>query len=196
MSGKEEFEPVRGPRFDILQDGEGEWLVARGQNGWVVKLFVIPFLALWLTGWSFGGIAAINALFNSEKFQLFLLVWLVGWVIGLAFALSWLGWLLAGKMRLAVRHGGLEFRWAMPLLSGIRRYNVREMRNLRPAGSMFGMHIPSLQPSAPPFFPFQQGGIRFSYGGRSVTVMHGLDEAEAEIAIAWLKQRLPSAESR
>ncbi len=67
MDNLEKFEPVLGPRFNTdFVDGR-EWIVARASKSW----FVIPFISIWLFGWTAGGIAALTQFLGGEA-QLFL----------------------------------------------------------------------------------------------------------------------------
>lgn len=44
--------------------------------------------------------------------------------------------------------------------------------------------------SYPPFFPIMHGSVQFDYGGRTMNLMPGLDEAEGQQIVEWLNQRL------
>lgn len=50
-----------------------------------------------------------------------------------------------------------------------------------------------MQPDYPPFVPMMSASVQFDYGGRTVGVMSGVDEAEAQQIVDWLAQRLPQS---
>lgn len=96
---------------------------------------LVLFLAVWLTGWTFGGAFAIRQLLTD--WQPFLLVWLTGWVVGealVAFALSWLLFgrtvitLDAHELRVEKLLFGHARRWSE------RREDVRAVRQVQDGG--------------------------------------------------------------
>ena len=187
MEDFDKFEAIRGPRFDTdFVDGK-EWIVARASKNW----FVILFISVWLLVWTAGGIAALTQLLGGEA-QLFLGVWLVGWAVGWVFAASWLGWQLAGQLQITTDGPALLYRWEMPLLSKLKRYDVRQIRNVRAGSASFPWGGKFMDVSYPPFFPDMPGSVQFDYGGRTVNVMSGLDQTEGQAIAAWLTKRLPN----
>ncbi|WP_343520267.1 hypothetical protein [Sphingomonas sp.] len=187
------FEPLPRARFSIEVDDGVEWVVSRARRNW----FALPFLAVWLTFWTFGGIAAIGALLTGSigaGERVFMALWLAGWAAGWVFAASWLGWQINGRSQIGVRDGALEYRWRMPLLSRTRRYDGREVRRLRAGRASWPWNGGGfMQPNYPPFFPMTPGSVQFDYGGRTINVMPGLDEAEGDAIAAWVGKRLPAA---
>lgn len=184
------FEPVPGARHRVeLRDGV-ECIVIPASRHW----FVMPFLAIWLVGWTIGGGAAMSQFVAAPGgFERgFLAVWLVGWAFGWVFAASWLLWQIGGEHRLAVYQGALVYRWRMPLLSRTRRYDAAQVRNLASADggwpAFFGGGMPAAKP---PFAPMQVGTIRFDYGVRTIRLVPGLDEAEGRIIVERLAAKLP-----
>ncbi len=186
MTSREQFEPLPEARFKVeLVDGI-EWITVRASRNW----FIIPFIGVWLTLWTFGGVAAFGQLFSGEA-QLFLAFWLVGWAVGWLFAASWLGWQLGGKLGVAVQAQAMTYHWAMPLVSRTKRYDAQQVKKLRAGRSMWPWGGGFMNVSYPPFFPTTQGSVQFDYGGRTMNLMPGLDEAEGQQIVDWLNQRLP-----
>lgn len=177
-------------RFSVEVDEGAEWIVARARRNW----FVIPFLVFWLTIWTSGGAVALAGLATGEMgARLFVAIWLVFWAVGWIFAASWLVWQFGGRSQVGVRGGALEYRWRMPLVSRTRRYDAREVRRLRAGRASWPWNASGfMQPNYPPFFPMTPGSVQFDYGGRTVNMMPGLDEAEGDAIAEWLAKRLPA----
>ena len=186
MSDLHQFEPLPEARFKIEYLEGTEWIIVRASRNW----FIIPFIGIWLTLWTFGGVAAFSQLILGEA-QLFLSLWLIGWAIGWLFAASWLGWQLKGRLRLTVQGQALIYNWSMPLVSKTKRYNAQQVRNLRAGRSMWPWGGGFMNVSYPPFFPMMPGSVQFDYGGRTMNFMPGLDEAEGQLIVDWLSRRLP-----
>lgn len=101
------FEPLPQARFRIEADEGVEWVVSCARRNW----FILPFLAFWLTIWTFGGIAALTALFTGDIGERwFVAVWLVFWALGWMFAASWIGWQVRGRSQIGVRGGARDGR--------------------------------------------------------------------------------------
>jgi len=189
MGVERDFEPVAGTRHRVeLVDG-AEWVVARARRNW----FVLLFVAVWLTGWTFGGISAVTDLVSHRQGGPFLVVWLIGWAFGWLFAASTIGWQLAGRTEASVHGGALVYRLTMPLFTRTRRYDARQVRRLRPATQpalpvAFGG---GMRDTHPPLFGGAPGSVQFDYGARTVRLLPGLDEAEGRMVAEWLGRRLP-----
>lgn len=179
-----EFEPVRAARFERTFDDGLEWTVVRASRNW----FVIPFISVWLFGWSAGGVAAISQFMSGES-RAFLALWLVMWAFGWVMAASWLGWQLAGSARVAVDGRALLYGWRMPLISRLKRYDITLVRNIR-AGKQFFPWSGFMNISYPPFFRGGPGSVQFDYGGRTINLLPGLDEAEGAQIAEWLEARV------
>ena len=188
MSDLQQFEPLPGARFKIEYFEGTEWIIVRASRNW----FIIPFIGVWLTLWTFGGVAAFSQLIRGEA-QLFLSLWLIGWAIGWLFAASWLGWQLKGRLRLTVQGPALIYNWSMPLVSKAKRYDAQQVRNLRAGRSMWPWGGGFMNVSYPPFFPMMPGSVQFDYGGRTMNLVPGLDEAEGQLIVDWLSRRLPQS---
>ena len=188
MDNSEQFEPIPGARFRMEFIEGTEWTVTRASRNWLV----IPFISVWLIGWTAGGIAAVTQFIRGEA-QLFLAVWLVGWVFGWLFAATWLGWQLAGRLQISVQGGALVYQWSMPLVTKTKRYDTQQIRNLRAGRATWPWGSGFMSVSYPPFIPTVPGSVQFDYGGRTVNVMPGLDEAEGSMIVDWLAPRLPTS---
>lgn len=185
MSDVGQFEPLPEARFKIEFVDGTEWIIVHASRNW----FIMPFIAVWLTLWTFGGVTAFDQLFFGEA-QLFVSLWLVVWAIGWLFAASWLGWQLRGRLRIAVQGQALIYNWSMPFVSKTKRYNVQQVRNLRAGRSMWPWGSGFMNVGYPPFFPMTPGSVQFDYGGRTMNIAPGLDEAEGQLIVDWLSRRL------
>lgn len=185
MNDFEKFEPIRKVRFEITFIDGVEWVVKRASRNWLL----IPFITVWLLGWTAGGIAAVTEFLSGEA-QLFLGLWLVGWAIGWVFAATWLGWQLGGRLQITTQGRALLYKWSMPLLSRTKRYDVQQVRNLRAGSVPWPWGIGFMSGGHPPFLPGTPGSVQFDYGGRTVSVMPGLDQAEGQAIADWLNRRI------
>ncbi len=186
MSNSGQFEPLPEARFKIEFVDGMEAITFHASRNW----FSILFIGVWLTIWTIGGFAAFSQLVFGEA-RLFLAIWHVGWAIGWLFAASWLGWQLGGKLRVSVQEQAMIYRWAMPFVSKTKHYDGQQVKNLRTGRSMWPWGGGFINVSYPPFFPMTFGSVQFDYGGRTLHLMPGLDEAEGRQIVEWLSKRLP-----
>jgi hypothetical protein len=92
-----------------------ETQIESGNDGVRIRLtppkpmVLIGFLAVWFTGWTFGGLSAIGGLLRGGfgLATLFLLAWLVGWLAGETIVGGLLAYLLAGEHTLSFTPAGL-----------------------------------------------------------------------------------------
>jgi hypothetical protein len=92
----------------------------------------IAFLGFWLTGWTFGGIAALYALTRAGwGGRAFLLFWLCGWVFGEVFAAKEIAWQLRGRELLLVTPNQLEIRKEIGGFARTRRLHLLTVDKVR-----------------------------------------------------------------
>jgi hypothetical protein len=189
MDSRSPYVPVPGARHRIeFRDGR-EWIVVKARRNW----FALPFLAVWLTFWTVGGVIAMTALFAGAGFdRAFLIVWLVGWAFGWAYAAGTILWQLTGRTMVSVGGGALTHAWRMLFIEREKQYRLSEVRNLRP-GDTAGLFGWSRQMGEmPPFMPRNtSGSVRFDYGARTVHLFPGLDEAEGRMIAVRLARLSP-----
>ena len=182
------FEPVGKERFTIEWIGREQWIVARATRSW----FTLLFFSIWLVFWTLGGGLAIATLLSDP--QLFIALWLVGWALGWVYAAATIAWQLTGKSQVTIANGALVHGWSMLLFKRAIRYDVTLITDIRPAvfsHTPLGYHAIM---SFPPFLPGikgMRGSVLFDYGGRTNSVMNGLDEAEGKAIAEWLNERMP-----
>lgn len=180
------YEKLREPRF-LIETVEGvEQVRVKARRNW----FVLPFLIVWLTFWTFGGIAAVTAF--MADFSLFLLIWLVGWAFGWIFAASTIAWQLGGAEIVRVAHGDVEHVVRMPGYAKARIYRGSEVGPVQTNGSSLPFLFTG-QGAYPPLFHLPFGSVKFRYGHRTIHLAAGLDEAEGEQIADWLNGRLSRA---
>ena len=184
MSDFERFEPVETGRFEQVRNDGLDWIIVRARRNW----FVIPFISVWLLGWSAGGVAAITQFISGEG-RAFLAVWLVFWAVGWIFAAGWLAWQLNGSARVAVDGRALIYAWQMPMVAKVKRYDLSQVRNIRAASQSFPWSG-FMDLSYPPFIQGFSGSVRFDYGGRTINLLPGLDEAEGSQIAELLQERI------
>ncbi|MEO0591021.1 MAG: hypothetical protein AAFZ11_10735 [Pseudomonadota bacterium] len=189
MSTTRPFEPVGKQRFTIEWIGREQWIVARATRSW----FMLPFFSLWLLFWTLGGVAAVATLLSEP--HLFIALWLVGWALGWVYVAVTIAWQLTGKSQVTIANGSLVHGWSMVFFKRAKRYDVTRITDIRPA--VFS-HTPlgyNAMMSFPPFLPGirgMRGSVLFDYGGRTNSIMNGLDEAEGKAIALWLNERMPA----
>jgi hypothetical protein len=179
-----QYEPIAKARFTVEKSPRGEVIRIKASR----QVFVMLFLPLWLVGWTFGGGAAIYALFT--QFQFFLLFWLCGWAVGWVAAAGILLWMFAGSETISLV--GLDIEIAHCALGFSRHWLYQ------------GSGIKHLSVANQPAWPFQfrwqvpfirtprNGSVKFDYGPRTIFVAPGLDEGEAQMIVEHLARRLPT----
>jgi hypothetical protein len=188
MASAPGFEPLPSARYSVETIDGAPWIVVRAARNW----FVLPFIAVWLTFWTFGGMAAMHQAASDPSSRPFLAVWLVGWAVGWVFAASIVGWQIAGRSQVSVQAGALVTRWQMPFVGRTKHYDAGQVRHLR-ATSLpwpFAGFGRMSRAAYPPWFG-NPGSVQFDYGARTVRVLPGLDEAEGRMVAEWLGKRLP-----
>jgi hypothetical protein len=180
------YEAAKAPRFEIERGVGGERIRVPARRNWPAMLF----LPVWLIGWTIGGIAAIVELLRTG--EPFLALWLVGWAVGwlgAAGVVAWMGW---GAEILRVSGGDLELGESLFGWTRARLYRGGDVRNLSASGMPFFAH---LQVRLPFMMRARWGSVKFNYGARTIYAAQGLDEAEGQLIVEWLRRRLPSLAS-
>jgi hypothetical protein len=178
------YEPIAKARFEVERTPDGERIRINARR----QIFAMLFLPLWLTVWTFGGVAAISQL--ATRFEPFLVLWLCGWAVGWVAASATLVWMVTGSETLRAVGGDLEY--SHHALGRSRRwlYQGARIRRLRVANqpawaSRFSFQVPFLNVG-------RMGSIKFDYGPRTISVAQGLDDAEGQMIIDLLRKRLPA----
>jgi len=151
------------------------------------QIFAMLFLPIWLCGWAFGEVSAIQSVSHGipdSGGMLFMAAWLTGWTIGGVFAVLTLLWNVAGREILKFGSGSLVYRRAIGTLGYDKSYDLLQVKDLRagptPAfGTRRGLDTMGLS----------GGQIAFDYGSSTVNVANGVDEAEAKQLVALVKGR-------
>jgi hypothetical protein len=162
-----------------------EQIRIKARRNWLA----LGFLLVWLTAWTFGGVAAAGQALLG--FNLFLTVWLVFWAFGWILVATSIAWQLAGAETLRVVGGDLEIGHCVFGLARRRLFRGSEIRHLSAASG--GNDIFSQMHSVyPPFLSrVKAGSVKFDYGARTIRAASGLDEAEARLIVDHLRRRLP-----
>jgi len=140
---------------------------------------VAVFLGVWLTGWLFGEVSAIGALFQMGSLlnpgALFLVVWLTGWTAGGAVAAGVLAMTLGGLEIVTFTDAEVDRR-AEAFGRGLNwRFEMADVTNLRKTADTNGA----------------KSFISFDYRGKTVRFGTGLNETEAERAVQAAWSRFP-----
>ena len=180
--------PLPGSRFTAEQLPGGIRITIPAARSW----FVILFVSCWLGGWYFGESSAIHDLLNprSEKNPVgFLGFWLLMWTLGGLSALFSILWQLFGREVLETSPGVLLQRRRIGNLGISREYTQTEVRALRAAPpELLGRNTRGFGQ-----FGRNTGAVAFDYGGRTIRIGFGLDEAEAARVVELLRPYYPRA---
>jgi hypothetical protein len=169
-------------RSSVSETAEGLEITIPAPRHW----FVLAFLAVWLTGWAFGELSALQSLYSSRDSILaagFLLFWLVGWTVGGAVAGYFFLWMAVGRERILVRADTIMIRREIIGLGRIRSYDLSAVRNLRvqkPTRGAKGNRI-------------GWGLIAFESGGQTVRFGMVFSKEEAQMIVDRIKGRFSIA---
>lgn len=146
---------------------------------------MLLFLSVWLCGWFFGESSAIATLAGhsfSGKVQPvgFLAIWLLFWTAGGVAVVATLLWQFSGREIIALNSTRLTYRIEAFVFGRSRSYPIRDVTDLRASASSFY----GLQRWG------RSGSVVFDYGGRTIRMAPGLDEAEAKMLVKELSTRL------
>jgi hypothetical protein len=178
------YEEKKAPRFVVETVDGREQITIKAQR----SIFVMLFLMVWLSGWTFGGIAAMTSL--TKNFQPFLVIWLGGWALGWVFAGAALGWMLSGAEIVRVIGSDLEIAYRLFGFTRRKLFRGSDIRDLSAYSTpVFGRYN---QMSLPFFSANKSGCFKFSYGARTVYAGSGLDESEGRLIVDRLRKRLPA----
>ncbi|HZE69193.1 MAG TPA: hypothetical protein VE135_06655 [Pyrinomonadaceae bacterium] len=123
-------------RIETTKDVDGITVRIKTKKNW----FMLLFLPVWLTGWTFGGIAAITGLVTGQSPGPILLVWLCGWAVGETLAIcSWV-WSAFGQEKISVRDGLFTHKREVFGKGLAKVYPIRELFNLRASGFFGSMN--------------------------------------------------------
>jgi hypothetical protein len=92
---------TNGTRLSTVRDNRGITVTIKADKHWLILIF----LTVWLTGWTFGGVAAIYALAIHVNPDPFLIFWLCGWIVGEALVILICLWQAFGRGVITIRQG-------------------------------------------------------------------------------------------
>jgi hypothetical protein len=149
------------------------------------NIFVGLFLAVWLSGWTVGGMTAFQTFMgwspvwssggiHNSGGHAFLGFWLCGWLIGECIAIYTLLWMLVGEEQISIDYSALRYRSSTAGIGQTKAYNLSEVKNLRsePTASLYANNRYG---SA----PLDKASIAFDYGRGTVKMAKGIDPVEA-----------------
>jgi hypothetical protein len=95
------------------------------------NIFYILFICVWLGGWYFGEVAAINEVKSSESFDnFFVFFWLIGWTIGGLYAIKTILWFLFGQECLTISNYEMTLQDSILGIGKKRRFSLNEINTL------------------------------------------------------------------
>lgn len=129
----------------------------------------------------------------SEKTPIaFLALWLAGWTAGGVFAVGAFLWQLGGRELLTVNSSPLVHRVEAFGLGRTRIYSAAKIKALR-ATQEAVVGFSNHQARMPPFLGPSSGPLAFDYGARTIRSAPSMDEAEAKDLVRQLAASFPSA---
>jgi hypothetical protein len=140
----------------------------------------LVFSAVWLTGWTVAGIAAIGALLTDWSARPFLLLWLCGWAFGELFVTGAIAWQLFGRELLIVTPEQIEVRKEVGRFARTQVYEAALVRDFKAAPP----------PSGEDERPRNDFCFEFAYDDSTVRVGEGMGEREAEHIAASVAARI------
>lgn len=117
-------------------------------------------------------------------------VWLIGWTIGGIFAFGAVLWQLVGREVISITSSALEHRIEILGIARSRVYRIGEIRNLR-AAEFSTNPFTSQTAWFPSVVGSGFGPVVFDYGARTMRVAPSLEEAEAKLLVERLSAHLP-----
>ena len=184
------YEPIKPPRFSRESVPGGYEFVIRARKNW----FAIPFLLFWLVMWTIGGATALIT-FLSEH-EPFLAVWLVFWALAWVLVSAQLAFMLTGSEFVRCVGGDLEIGFRSAIFRKTRRYQGSAISKLGASESSipFGRWAGGMQGGPMSMLGWGRfGSIRFDYGARTIFAAAGLDSAEGQMIVDYLRRSLPNA---
>jgi len=141
----------------------------------------LVFLAVWLLGWTAGGVGAISSLPRASAGEAaFLLFWLCGWAFGECAAICVIAWQLHGRESLTVTPDELDVRHEIGRFSRTRRYNAVLVKDIT------AERVPHGEDER----PRKDFCLRVSYGNDTVHIGHGMGEREADYIASLVLSRI------
>jgi hypothetical protein len=182
--------PLQSPRYTLDRTADGIRAIIPAAKNW----FLLLFLSVWLCGWFFGESSAIATLAGhsfSGKVQPvgFLAIWLLFWTAGGVAVVATLLWQFSGREIIALNSTRLTYRIEAFVFGRSRSYPIRDVTDLRASVSPF-YRLQRWGRFGLPFGADGAGSVVFDYGGRTIRMAPGLDEAEAKMLVKELSTRL------
>lgn len=148
--------------------------------------FILVFMAVWLTGWTVGGIFAGSELFFGGApihENLFLLFWMVGWAFGWIMVVYTIMWQLFGYEMIFVTAGSLVVEKRMLLPFRRKIFAIDQIRNMKTDETPHSKK----QNSA-----IGRPSISFKYDDKTVRFALDLNKADTHQLLEILKKDMPS----
>jgi len=145
----------------------------------------LAFLTVWLTFWTFGGLAAAGAVPDAGPGGgAFLAAWLCGWFFGECFAVGVMAWQLFGRGAFVVTREDVELRRQIGPFVRTVRYDARRVEEID------AVPVPHDPEDEKPRSDFC---VRVTFDDTTLYAGEGMKEHEAEhfaaIALALIGQR-------
>ena len=174
------------PRYRLNHDMGGPRVAIPARRNW----FVMVFYCVWLVGWAVGETTVLAERVKGKHHapQAFMAVWLAGWTCGGAYVLLTILWQLCGRELLTIAPDALHYRVEIFGIGRTSSYAIGQVTRLRAVE-----FNSSIFKAKPPFFGAPTGPLAFDYGARTIRCAPSLDEAEARLLLAELKEQLPAS---
>jgi hypothetical protein len=175
-------------RAKLFFDGFEFKIVIPTKKSW----FLIIFCFIWLSGWSIGGIGAINSLSTeinysinaSQFFQL------VIWTLSGLFTITILLWTFFGKEKIIIDKSLIIIEnGLLNLKIKKKQYNFNMVKNLEFNTTRSTSVYFRQGKSIGDFMGFTGGKLKFDYGMKTIMFGSNIDEAEARYLLDEIKKK-------
>ncbi len=178
------------PRYQLAYPAGGIRIAIPARRNWPMLLFMCFWLCFWAVGES--NVAAQLADGGNKGPELFLYAWLFAWTLGGGSVLLTILWQLFGREVVSISDGAIDYRVDVFGLGRTRSYAINQVTQLRAVDFVTGTFNQRAAMRLP-FFGAPTGPIAFDYGAETIRMAPSLDEAEARLLLAKLRERLPAS---
>jgi hypothetical protein len=175
------FAPPPEPGSRIQELGDRLIVRFRPRRDWAA----VVFLMFWLSLWTLGGFAAMNAAVTEADLagRIFLSVWLCGWAGGMIAVATIIAWLVIGREFLTVTPEMLEVRKEIGRFARIKRYDAGRVRYV--TAERF--------PTDDEDGPRDDFCLMVGYDEKTIRVGEGMGEREADYVASVVLSRIRPA---
>ena len=173
------------PKHTMFDFGNRMQIVIPSQKQW----FTIIFLPLWLCGWGFGEVSAINQILN-HGISPFMMIWITGWTFGSGLAILMIFWQIAGKEIIEISNNSIIVSKTIFYIGFHKEYSGEYIKDLRLSSVIIaGNDFQWGRNNNSNYYLIGYPKLVFDYGAKTIRFGYGIDEAEAKQILNIIQQR-------